>query len=465
MLLNMVVILLGYHLLLVGFISLMTGLSYAELSKYFDSNASEYDYITTAISTKVGSLMGLTLIVLGIFTTTTLALAFIDLLVSLIGSTVSYGVIRFLIIAIPTIINIIGVKFTTNLNMGISITESSTLIILILLSAYMGKWTPKAYTGGFNLPSIVHGAFITILALSGFEHLPKMAEETQNSSKNIPLAIISSLSIAVVMYALTSISTNSVLGTKTVAKTINPISKTYSKLIGGKGESLVNVVSLFSIFNTVMLTMLFVSRQIYGIAKRGTFSSYFTKVNKITQTPIRSILFVSLCTFLLTNIKEVELSTHLTNVLLFSVFALVNLSAIILRYRGTLSQSDNNRSTNSQSEDNRGTLSQSDNNRSTNSQSEDNRGTLSQSDNNRSTNSQSEDNRGTLSQSDNNRSTNSQSEDNRGTLSQSDNAQEQKETEPKKHSRFSIYSIIGLITSLYMVYSSMSNNYFGNLIQ
>ena len=171
----------------------------------------------------------------------------------------------------------------------------------------MGKWTPKAYTGGFNLPSIVHGAFITILALSGFEHLPKMAEETQNSSRNIPLAITSSLSIAAVMYALTSISTNSVLGTKTVAKTINPISKTYSKLIGGKGESLVNVVSLFSIFNTVMLTMLFVSRQIYGIAKRGTFSSYFTKVNKITQTPIRSILFVSLCTFLLTNIKEVEL--------------------------------------------------------------------------------------------------------------------------------------------------------------
>ena len=387
-----------------GFISLMTGLSYAELSRYFDSNASEYDYITTAISTKAGSLMGLTLVVVGIFTATTLALAFIDLLVSLIGSTVSYGIIRFLIIAIPTIINIIGVKFTTNLNMGISITESSTLIILILLSAYMGKWTPKAYTGGFNLPSIVHGAFITILALSGFEHLPKMAEETQNSSRNIPLAITSSLSIAAVMYALTSISANSVLGTKTVAKTINPISKTYSKLIGGKGESLVNVVSLFSIFNTVMLTMLFVSRQIYGIAKRGTFSSYFTKVNKITQTPIRSILFVSLCTFLLTSIKEVELSTHLTNVLLFSVFALVNLSAIILRYRGTLSQSENNRGINSQSENNRGTNSQSENNR------------------------------------------------------------EKKENEPKKHSRFSIYSIIGLITSIYMVYSSMSNNYFANLI-
>ena len=45
-----------------GFISLMTGLSYADLSQKYDSNAAEYDYITKTISDKAKYITGFILL-------------------------------------------------------------------------------------------------------------------------------------------------------------------------------------------------------------------------------------------------------------------------------------------------------------------------------------------------------------------------------------------------------------------
>ena len=98
-----------------GIISICTGLSYAELTKHYDSNATEYDYFNKTITPKFKYSIALVLILKGIFLSITLLLAFSNLSHQLINKSIPYPLIALISIIIPTLINIYDVKFTSNL--------------------------------------------------------------------------------------------------------------------------------------------------------------------------------------------------------------------------------------------------------------------------------------------------------------------------------------------------------------
>lgn len=318
-----------------GIISICTGLSYSELTQHYDSNATEYYYFNKTITPKFKLSIALILIMKGIFLAITLLLALSNLSYKLLGERIPYFLITLVSIVLPTLINIYGVKLTSNFNMVISIIESSVLVILIIIG--FKHWKVPSFTTKFNLNGVLYGAFLSVLSYSGYEALPKLSEETQDSTEVIPYAIVSSLILVIIMYSLVSITTNSILGTDVVGKTLNPVSKTFQLLLGNKFEKIINGVTLFSIFNTVMLTILITSRQIYGISKEEgihpQFDKLMTKVNQKTKTPIGSIMFVSVLTLLGANFGKIEWLNHTTNLLLFFIFILVNLSALVFRYK------------------------------------------------------------------------------------------------------------------------------------
>jgi len=333
-----------------GIISLFTALSYSDLSTHFDTTASDYDYITQGLTSKFKFSTSSLLVGIGIITCSTLCLAFTNI-VQRIFKNINYNIILLLVIIIPTLINIYDVKTTSNINMGISITETSTLVILILLcfSQFLkqpsspGISTILKQSGGslwnisdFNLKGIFHGGFMSVFAYSGFETIPKLADETKNSKKNIPLAMISSLVITMIIYTLVSISINYILGVDNVIKTVNPITGAFDKILGAKSKGVVNAITLLSIFNTILLTVLFTSRQLYGVAERQIYPKIFTKINSKTQTPIYAIIFVSLATLLVCLIKNIKITSHISNILLFVLFTAINLSAISLAFQGKM---------------------------------------------------------------------------------------------------------------------------------
>ena len=317
-----------------GFICMMTGLSYADLSSQYSSSSAEYEYITESISKKMKHVVGFSLIILGLFTLATLMLAFTNY-ISKLSPNMSQQWILLVLIIVTSIVNSIGVKTTTNTNMVIAMTESTTLVLLILLSLYNYKsWKPNQITGGFDLSKINHGAFITIFTFMGFEAITRLSEETKDSKKTIPLAIVSALALSIVLYILVSISVNSILGTNNASKSITALADTFNKLLGKNSYYIVNVIGLFSIYNTVMLTHLFTSRQLYGISKDilpKNISDIFRNVNEKTKTPIYSIIFVGICGLLICQIKNVEKTTVFSNIIQFVLFSLINIAAILLR--------------------------------------------------------------------------------------------------------------------------------------
>lgn len=319
-----------------GIISLMTAFSYRDLSEYFDTNASDYDYITRGISHKLKYPISYLLILLGIITTTVLTIAFTNIFKETFNIKLPYFVILIISLTIPTLINIYDVKATSNVNMGISITETSVLILLIIFSFYKKKLTSniipdlsisKIYD---KIPKIIHGAFLTVFAYSGFETIPKLAKETRNSSKNIPKAIIWSLTFTIILYTLVSLSVNNLLGVENVSKTKNPISLAYKVLLGNISKPFIDTITLFSIFNTIMLTILFSSRQLQALSEKKIFPEMLTDINKITKTPIKAIITIVILVIAFCILTNINTSSHIVNLLLFLLFVLINISNIIL---------------------------------------------------------------------------------------------------------------------------------------
>lgn len=331
-----------------GFISLLTALSYSDLSEHFDSNASEYDYITIGLTKdKFKFIIAILLVGLGIFTLSTFALAFTNISKKIFNR-IPYKLILFMILFVTTIINVYDLKLTTNINMGISITETVVLIVLVLLSMFYIITTKNSniknttkIIDNFNLDKfdykgIIHGAFLTILAFSGFETIPRLAEETEDSKKNIPKAMIASIGIVMIIYVLVSFSINNVLGIKNVINNVNPISETFNKLLGNKSKHFINLITLISIYNVVQLTLLFTSRQLYGISKKNVLPKIFSKVNEKTRTPINAILFTSIIAFIICFFTNIKSTCHISNGVLIFIFILVNLSATVLAYEGKI---------------------------------------------------------------------------------------------------------------------------------
>tara|TARA_B110001469_G_C9635693_1_gene318734 strand:- start:706 stop:1938 length:1233 start_codon:yes stop_codon:yes gene_type:complete len=326
-----------------GIISMFTALSYSDLSNHFDSSSSEYDYITIGLTNnRFKKIIAYGLISIGILMLVTLCLAFSNILKKIFKH-VSYNLIVGCIILIPTIINIYNVKTTSNINIGISILETGTLILLILL-CFFGNYDNKitkfkniTKTKSISWDGVIYGAFISIFAYAGFETIPKLADDTLESKKTISKGIIYSLISVIVLYIGVSLSVNKLLGYHNAGNTINPITYAYNILLGSKSTKVINVITLFSIFNTILLSILFSSRQIYGIAKKNVLPTIFKTINKSTNTPIYCILVVSVIAYLLCLFTNINVSTRLSNTILLILFILINLASIVLAYKGKIS--------------------------------------------------------------------------------------------------------------------------------
>ena len=342
-----------------GFISLMTAFSYYDLSKKYNSNASEYEYFTDIFSDKFKYGYIFLLIMFSLLTSSVLLIVFGNILLAAIGKE-SLGknnsiqfFIQLITIGIVIICNIIDIKLVSDLNFYVTCLETGFLILLILCALYWNlfivshKKSKLIYNNNekYSLSNngIMYGAFLSILAFTGFEGIPKLTEETINSSETIPNAIKYSVITVMIIYSLVSISINSVLGVSQVIKYSNPISKFFEYLFGTQSLNLLNIVSLLSVFNTIILTNTFSSRTIQSISAKGDLFDVLKNINEKYKTPINSIFVSGFLVLLLSSSTNVELNLYVTNILTFIIFILVNLSAILSKdsKKDTDSKEDN----------------------------------------------------------------------------------------------------------------------------
>ena len=268
--------------LLSALIALFTGLSYAELSSMFKGDAGEYDYINKSMNKQFALFIGLTVIAAAIITSSAVALGFAGYLSTLLP--IPYIAGALLIILLMSAINIIGIKEASWFNTVSTFIEFGGLIIIIILGfKYVGTVNllelPNGVSGIFSSAALVFFAFL------GFESVIKLSEETKNPEKTIPMAILLSIGITSVVYVLVAISAVSVVGWQALSESAAPLALVAATALGGISGPVLAIIALFSTANTILLSLITSSRQIYGMAKEDCLPKFLSHISGKTESP------------------------------------------------------------------------------------------------------------------------------------------------------------------------------------
>lgn len=331
--------------LLAAAMASFTGLSYAELSSVFPKSAAEYVYVKESFGNNfLALIVGCLTIFVAITSAATVAIGFSGYLAVLLPQ---YPPILYAVglVLVLSFLNYYGIRESVWVNSIFTIVEVSGMLIIISVGLSLGSFAETNY---FEMPSIAYDSdsviISTILASTvlvffayyGFENISNISEETKNSTKTIPRAIIVSILVTTIIYVLVALTTVALVGWEELSNSNAPLALAASKALGTNGTAILTVIALFATTNTVLMMLISGSRIIYGIAKYDkAIPSILAQVHTSRKTPWLATIF----TMAFTVSTIILYSGRLADVAAVSVFsisivfALVNLSVIYLRLR------------------------------------------------------------------------------------------------------------------------------------
>ncbi len=336
--------------LLNGMIATMTGLSYAELGSAVPEAGGSYVWVREALGDYVGFLSGwcswsansiacaLYAVTFGAFLSEAIVrMMGINLPQDLVAKVSSVAVVTFL-----TYVNYRGVKesgtvggIVTALKVAILLTFSAFGIYKTLTRPdWVKSFTPFMPHG---LVGVLAAMGLTYIAFEGYEIIVQSGEEVRDPERNIPKAIILSLWIVVTIYLLVAfaslgaVQTNipswqylgklAEFGLIRIANSIMPF-----------GSILILIGGLISTVSAMNATIYSSSRMAFAMGRDAFLPSIFSAIHRKNKTPHYAIFFSYLIVVLL-SIAPIEVVATAADIMYLTIFMLVNLVVIVMRYR------------------------------------------------------------------------------------------------------------------------------------
>ena len=303
---------------------LFTGLSMFTMSKAYTDigdklkdNESEYNIAKLFAGETFATTYSIASILTSITVAAVISIAFAEHIKSFIP--LNTKVIAIITLIIIALINMSGIRSSTTIINGMTIIEMASLLVLILALPFVAN---KDLLETTTITKSMMVPLIMIFAFTGSEALPKLAEESIDP-KVIPKAIDTSIFITTIMYAMVAATMISALGIDKISKSITPMVDTYGKLFGSSGKTIINLVALFSIFNTIMMSNISSSRSLYGLGKKKK-SKLLSRINN-NNVPMVAIIIgtcISICLVLLT--KSIEKMAIFSNLFIMIVMIVIN---------------------------------------------------------------------------------------------------------------------------------------------
>lgn len=320
-------------------VAALTALSYAELGSRFPQSGGVAYFVHKAfrndwLSILVGWLMFCTCLV----SMATLSKAFAGYFNAFAPAVPAWLIIIGLFSALA-FVNFRGMKESSALNIFCTTLEVSGLLIVILVSTLFlfggGAGTEASIPNApaVGLTAVLQGAALAFYAFIGFEDIVNVAEEVENPERNVPRAILFSLSIAGVIYVLISWLATQVLTPAQLADSTAPLLDVVRRTQPNFPQVIFSFIALFAVLNTALLNFVTASRLLYGMSREGLLPAWLGKLHPRRATPYRTLLVILPIAIFLALSGTLQFLAGTTATLLLGMFFLVNLSLLITKRR------------------------------------------------------------------------------------------------------------------------------------
>jgi APA family basic amino acid/polyamine antiporter len=332
-----------FSFLLAGLIAAPTALSYAEFSSRLPEAAGEAAYVGQGFNYQPLAIMvGLAVVLAGTisagavlrggagyFSAATgvnaqiaiLAMGLVLVLVAILGVLESFA-----LVAVFTVIEIFGLGLV--IWAGFSAEASSDWATAAPLVHVLSA--PGLNAG--LMAGVAFGAVLAFFAFIGFEDIVNMAEEVHEPTRILPRAIIISLAVTSVIYALVCWATVRAVPLEALAQSESPLALVWQKSQGGNAHFL-SSIAVFAALNGVLAQIVMASRVLYGLGAKSTGLAVFRQAHPRFGTPVRATVLIGSAVLVAAFLLPVAQLAELTSATLLSVFVMVNLALILQKRR------------------------------------------------------------------------------------------------------------------------------------
>jgi APA family basic amino acid/polyamine antiporter len=242
------------------------------------------------------------------------------------------------LLALIAAINLRGIEESVKLNIGFTLVEVAGLVLIVIIAAValgQGDAEPsRAFEfkeGTSVFAATLAGAALAFYALIGFEDSVNVAEETREPQRAYPRALFGGLAIAGALYLLVTIGASMVVPTNDLTGSSGPLLEVVKQGPLDIPEKLFSAIGLLALSNGALINMIMASRLLYGMAEEGVMPRPFAKVLPGRRTPWFAIAFTSSIAAVLVATGDLASLADTTVALLVVVFAIVNVSVLVLR--------------------------------------------------------------------------------------------------------------------------------------
>ncbi|MBT3384537.1 MAG: amino acid permease [Prolixibacteraceae bacterium] len=292
-----------YSLLVIIFcaaVILVLVLNFAEVASRFTKTGGPYLYTLTAFGKFPAFLMGWLILITRLATYA----ALVNIFVTYLGvfnpafetQTAKITTI-FILTLFFTLVNHFGVKGSTILNNSLTIAKLLPLFVFIIVGLFFIN--PDNFNLNESTPALFefsNSIFLMVFAFSGFEAIIVNTGEIKTPRKNIPIALLFTISFVTVFYVLLQMVC---IGTfPGLAESERPIADAALQFMGPIGALLISVGALFSVGGTINTVMLIGSRLPYALSSENQLPGFLSFVHKKFQTPTWSLFLFATFAFL-----------------------------------------------------------------------------------------------------------------------------------------------------------------------
>ena len=159
-----------------------------------------------------------------------------------------------------------------------------------------------------------------------------MAEEVKKPERNLPLGIAIALVVSTLLYAAVTVVAIVTLPLSDLANSDAPLALMLERNSNFPAE-LMALISILAIINGALIQIIMVSRVLYGMAGKKLAPQTLRSVHPVTHTPLKATLLTGIIVASFALWLPITILAKTTTSLILVVFALVNLSLLVLNYR------------------------------------------------------------------------------------------------------------------------------------
>jgi APA family basic amino acid/polyamine antiporter len=320
---------------LAAVLAFFTALSFAELSSRFPRAGGEAVYVLEGFGWRwLASTVGLLVVLAGLISAATVSVALVGYLSAL------FPVSRFVVI--PGVVLAIGGVATYGVRESVTAAGVMTVIEVGGLLAVIGfglhhfgtlperaiEFVP-ASVEAWQLVGAT--TILCFYAFLGFEDMVNVAEEVRDVRRILPRAILLTLGITAVLYALVTTVAVLAVPPEELGASEAPLSLVFARC-GGSPETL-GVVAIFALLNGALIQIIKASRVLYGLAREGVLPGALGRVHPRTRTPALATALVTALTLIFALTFPLAALAEATAVITLVTFTAANLALLLVKRR------------------------------------------------------------------------------------------------------------------------------------